>query len=267
LFAEVYVRYELNVDTAGFFYLTDAAVVGDSEYDDEGNTIPLLKMHHGDITIGTSRQEGEVPAVLDVAEAEPDEPLARWDKVYTASIALSSSTLIVGCDSTEEIALPPGSYRALVCYGDLVPAFDGYYASDEQYLIVLWLGERLRRPIRLKPAGRAKQARPEQSSVPTATLIADLSSSRREVRSHAAYLLGWRGDAAAFAPLQQLLHDPDIFVQRAATSALRGYGEAARLPATEQLGNDDYGGASKGWLRAWATWRWRGCRFAHCAGR
>lgn len=101
----------------------------------------------GLIAVGTGRYGGDVPVMIEVLPAPPtDSGFESWDHVVECAIEVRGTRLTLtspnsfGPDSPE-VALPPGTYRALVYYANLesVDAEDDMLGADH-YKIVLWPG-------------------------------------------------------------------------------------------------------------------------------
>ena len=171
------VRYELEVPTfEGAFYAVDeeaaGAFVARSDWSDIKNfgwhligdwivtaeSGGRVDVGPGLIRVGAEREFDPVPVVVEVRHGPPGEPLEAWDKVVACGIGVRSGTLTLGgvntdLPETRRVAVPPGTYEALVCAGGLraPDAADGEPPVDH-YRIVLWPGEaRVPAVLRARP--------------------------------------------------------------------------------------------------------------------
>jgi hypothetical protein len=130
------------------FYLEDVRSQADTStiWDDDALT-RMLATGPGLLAVRTARYGGAVRVVVEVRATRPEEPLTAWDRVVEASIEVPSGELILsapeaaGAPDLPRLTVPPGSYRALACYGGLDSVQDEEAkVGADHYRIVLWPG-------------------------------------------------------------------------------------------------------------------------------
>jgi hypothetical protein len=142
------------------FYLQDEVVKGDlSESWTEQAVADLLALAPGTIGVGTVRNM-DVPVIVDVLDAPPNEPLDRWDHVTECSIEIPSGRLVVaGCTDyfpeAQRIQVVPGAYRARIFYGRLDSLSEDGLDGEDHYKVSLWPSETTG-PVVLKRRREAK---------------------------------------------------------------------------------------------------------------
>jgi hypothetical protein len=125
------------------FYLQDDAVIGDlSESWTPEAVDRLLAVAPGVIGVGTVRNMN-VSVDVEVFQKAPDESLDAWDRVNECSVILASGRAVVaGCTDNfpdaARIAIPPGVYRARICYGNLASLNADGLEGGDHYRIALW---------------------------------------------------------------------------------------------------------------------------------
>jgi hypothetical protein len=137
-------RFELKIFADYFqFYLQDETAKGDLS---ESWTAEAVNRHlaiaPGTIGVGTVR-DTHVPVVVEIVDQVPDLYLSDWDQVNECTIEVSSGRIVIaGCTDyfpdALRIDVPPGSYRARVCYGQLNSVAANGLEGDDNYTIVLW---------------------------------------------------------------------------------------------------------------------------------
>jgi hypothetical protein len=137
-------RYSFELFADYFqFYLQDDAVTGDlSESWTPEAVDRLLAVARGVIGVGTLRNMN-VPVDVEVFQKAPDENFDAWDRVKECSVTLGSGrAVIAGCTDyfpdAARIAIPPGVYRARVCYGNLASLSADGLEGHDHYRIALW---------------------------------------------------------------------------------------------------------------------------------
>ena len=126
-------------------YIQDESVKGDlSDSWTQEAVDRLLAATDGTIGVGTVRNV-TVPLDIEVHESEPREPLDRWDQVNECSIEVASGRLVVaGCTDyfaeAARIMVPPGTYFARICYGELDSLSEDGLEGNDRYLVQLWPG-------------------------------------------------------------------------------------------------------------------------------
>ena len=104
----------------------------------------MLAVASGLIAVGTIRYGGDVALTVEVLDRRPTDPLEHCDQVAECSINISSGRIVISSPEGElskapRITVPPGTYRALVCYSNLDSVIDENNPKGEDlYRIILW---------------------------------------------------------------------------------------------------------------------------------
>jgi hypothetical protein len=101
-----------------------------------------LAIAPGIIGIGTVRNM-TVPVTLEIYDTQPDEELAKWDKVNECSLEIPSGCLVIaGCTDyfpeASRVHLKPQCYRVRVYYGGLNTVVDEFGEGADHYKVGLW---------------------------------------------------------------------------------------------------------------------------------
>ena len=107
-----------------------------------------LAVKPGGLVVATACQYGPVLVEIELRSGPPDDALDGWDHAAEAGLAVRSGRVVVfapegtGNPDPPSVAVPPGSYRVLVLYGDLDSLPDGdSREGHERYRIGLWPGD------------------------------------------------------------------------------------------------------------------------------
>lgn len=133
----------------GQFLVEDADAADLSDWD-LGATYEQLGRDHlatapGGLVVATACSYGPVPIEVETRLAPSDEPLDGWDHAAEAGLVVRSGRIaLFGPEGSKDpdrasVAVPPGTYRVLVLYGNLdsVPDLDSR-EGREHYRVVLW---------------------------------------------------------------------------------------------------------------------------------
>ena len=119
----------------------------------------MLAVAPGLIAVGTVRFGGDLSVAIEVHEMEPAGSFDSWDQVALGSIDVPSGCLVVsapemtGHPDNPHISVPPGTYRALVYWGNLDSVKDEMdMHGEDHYQVALWPGTSTE-PIILKQRG------------------------------------------------------------------------------------------------------------------
>ena len=102
----------------------------------------LLALTPGTIGVGTVRNT-LVPVDVEVRDSSPNEDPEMWDQLNECSIEVPSGRIVVaGCTDyfpeAVRLAVPPDTYRARICYGDLDTLSQDGLEGNDHYKVVLW---------------------------------------------------------------------------------------------------------------------------------
>jgi hypothetical protein len=146
-------RYEFTIDVDHFqLYLQDDQTEFPSRPLGDRAFLDRIQVAPGLIAILTERFGGDTRVEIEVLSDRPDESFDAWDQVVECSIEVPSGVLVLSTSTASltameepdwpRVRVAPGTYRALVFYGDLdaVDPEDDYL-GDDHYRIALWPGE------------------------------------------------------------------------------------------------------------------------------
>jgi hypothetical protein len=137
-------RFQFEIFADYFqFYLQDESAKGDlSESWTPEAAHRMLATAPGTIGVGTVRNMN-VPVVVEIADAVPDDDTTLWDQVNECTLVVPSGRVVIaGCTDyfpdAARIELPTGTYRARIYYGQLNALRANGLEGDDHYKVVLW---------------------------------------------------------------------------------------------------------------------------------
>ena len=139
-------QYDFVIPADHFqFYLEDENCQADtSEIWSKQTSDAMLAVAPCLIAVGIGRYGGGVAVTVEVQSARPTDPFASWDQVVECSIDILSGHIVItspegNYTEAPRIIVPPGTYRALVYYGNLDSISDeNQLYGEDHYRIVLW---------------------------------------------------------------------------------------------------------------------------------
>lgn len=140
------VHLELSVDHYQFYLEDETSQADTSEVWNESTSANMLVVAPGLIGIGTARYGGKISVDIEVRDARLDEDFSAWDQVAECSVDVPSGCIVVSSPETDfseapRIYVAPGTYQALIFYGNLDDVYDeNALQGDDRYRIVLWPG-------------------------------------------------------------------------------------------------------------------------------
>lgn len=142
-------NYEIFADYHQF-YLQDEQADGDlSDAWTQEAVDNLLALAPGTIGVGTARNM-TVPVTVEILDSQPEnEDFSEWDMVNECSIDVPTGKIVIaGCTDyfpdAARIKVTPGTYRARIYYGKLETLSDDGLEGEDNYRVVLWLGESIK---------------------------------------------------------------------------------------------------------------------------
>lgn len=132
------------------FHLKDAASTPNySRLWNDHNLPYMLAVAPGIMAVGTARYGGPTRVDIQIVETAPSIDLREWDQAMQCSILFPSGHLHLEVPesgiSSPEIIVAPGTYQALVLYGNLDSITDNTLLSGEDhYKIILRPAEKTR---------------------------------------------------------------------------------------------------------------------------
>jgi hypothetical protein len=164
-------EYVIDIDHAQLFIEDEGAWKRIRHMPDQTDDLDLVASAPGILAIETARVEGNVRVVIELMDHRPVESLDPWDHVVECGIKVSSGRIrLMTADIEDEsdaprIELPPGSYRALIYFGNQssVP-YDDPYGGEDYYRIALWPGDEIGPKVLKRDMKRYEEALRERQT-------------------------------------------------------------------------------------------------------
>ena len=137
-------RHEFNALADYFqFYLPDESAGDDLSESWAPEAVDRLLARRFRDHRSWNRRNMAVPVFVEIADGPRRNDLGPWDQVNECCMELPSGRLVVaGCadylPEAARIELPPATYRAPICYGNLSFLSPGGLVGDDHNRIVLW---------------------------------------------------------------------------------------------------------------------------------
>ena len=143
------VSIELSLFASYFqFYIMDETAdpdLSDAWTEEAMDRMLAIAPGMGMLGIGTAKNTGFVPVIMDVLEREPINDFAEWDHVVEAGLDVPSGRIVIaGCTDyfpdAVRVDVPPGRYRVRISYGALDTVAKNGIDGDDHYRLQLWPG-------------------------------------------------------------------------------------------------------------------------------